>query len=339
MWSSWRQARKHSRHSAEELGWTNQGFGRCGGCWRVPRDDVAMVRKGSSSEVPVWPKQRAGGGPVVTRDGLGLDGTRWPSSNLALSEHGDEEAADWKTPQTCDQQSQRICALNLRWLYLSLFSLTQDQWVRSLAQSTLLDAMVRVAGPRSPLPWNLASIRRQRAQFLGSRARRARWYPTHPHSPLPPTQPPNHPPTQPPNHPETWVPGSLHKGSAAVFFGPRLLPLFLSSITGGLLFSWNCGRVGPLKVRFGLLWCYFVRAQVTRCSLAAGLGGLARPAGASKAAQRARKEWCAEQQLISQLGFFPPVCDSSGLRGHRLNPHITTMTASSTRLNDTIGTL
>ena len=37
--------------------------------------------------------------------------------------------------------------------------------------------------------------------------------------------------------------------------------------------------------------------------------------------------------------FFSQVCDSSGLSGHGLNPHITKMTMRITRMNDSIRTL
>ena len=39
------------------------------------------------------------------------------------------------------------------------------------------------------------------------------------------------------------------------------------------------------------------------------------------------------------LGFFFNESGSSGLSGHTLGPHITIMTVSTTRLNDTIDTL
>ena len=44
----------------------------------------------------------------------------------------------------------------------------------------------------------------------------------------------------------------------------------------------------------------------------------------------------AEPQFLHFCFFFFGECDSSGVSGHRLNPQITTMTASTTRLNDTI---
>ena len=39
------------------------------------------------------------------------------------------------------------------------------------------------------------------------------------------------------------------------------------------------------------------------------------------------------------LCFFPQACDSSGLSGHGLNPHMTKLTMSTTRWNDAIHTL
>ena len=53
---------------------------------------------------------------------------------------------------------------------------------------------------------------------------------------------------------------------------------------------------------------------------------------------------CAEVMVggaTSQFLFliFSQVCDSSGLSGHGLNPHITKMTMRVTRMNDSIRTL
>ena len=49
----------------------------------------------------------------------------------------DKETGDWKDIQTCDQLSQRICALNPCWLYLSLFS-PLDAMVRAFLECHIL---------------------------------------------------------------------------------------------------------------------------------------------------------------------------------------------------------
>ena len=73
----------------------------------------------------------------------------------------DKETGDWKDIQTCDQLSQRICALNPCWLYLSLFS-PLDAMVRAFLECHIL---LIVAGPRDSPAWNPPSVRRLRGQF------------------------------------------------------------------------------------------------------------------------------------------------------------------------------
>ena len=69
-----------------------------------------------------------------------------------------DEAGDWKDHQSSDQLSHRICALDARWLYLSLFSLSLVPLEGAMVRA-FLESMI-VAGPRVSPAWKLPSIRR-----------------------------------------------------------------------------------------------------------------------------------------------------------------------------------
>ena len=100
--------------------------------WTVPRTLGAARTRGSGDHsdpgFPVGLGWCAGGHSAAIRDGSGLD-----VACRAWS-HCNEEAGQRKELQTCDRLTQRICALNLRWRYLSLFSLTLVPRVSSQAR-------------------------------------------------------------------------------------------------------------------------------------------------------------------------------------------------------------
>ena len=117
----------------------------------------------------------------------------------------------------------------------------------------------------------------------------------------------------------------------------------------GVLWSGGCGPgkqllCTPHVVKYHRYLSFSTAAgfNVSRNRIECGDVSLAsRPARTSPFFLR-RRDVCGRYGVRSNNSFFClffEVCHFSGLSGHRLNPHITIMTVSTTRLNDTTDTL